>query len=420
MHIHLDLIGGIAGDMFSAAMLDAHPHLEQPLLGMLNSLELDDQVIVSLEHGEDKGLNGKRFNVDLIAPLHPHHHSHSHEQEHSDEQKYRHEHGHSHDHHHHHDWQQIRRYLTNSSLEHCVKEHAIGIFSLLATAEAKVHNMDIEHVQFHEVGAWDCIVDIISAAWLIHHSHATSWSVSGLPWGGGTVKCAHGVIPVPAPATLNLLTGFHFVDDGELGERITPTGAAILAWLSPEQKVAKGQLQGTGYGFGTKRLSQRANVIRASLLEPSPEQQKEQIAIVQCDIDDMTGEMIANARESLRQHPGVLEITESVSHGKKHRMISTLTLLCQPYHLDDIVTAILNQTSTLGVRHWLCDRVSLPRLHHQISHNGKAFNVKTVKRPDGSQTTKLEADHLEDAGPSYHQKQQLKHTIEHHVQEVEL
>lgn len=419
MHIHLDIIGGIAGDMFSAAMLDAHPHLEQPLLDMLNSLQLEEQVSVALSHGEDKGLNGKRFRVDLIESSHDHH-SHHHHHDHNHDHQHDHDHQHNHDHHHHHDWQHIRHYLMNSALDAEVKENAIGIFSLLAAAEAKIHNMDIDHVQFHEVGAWDCIVDIISAAWLIHHSHATSWSMSSLPWGGGTVKCAHGIIPVPAPATLNLLKGFNFIDDGEDGERITPTGAAILAWLSPEQTVATGKFQMAGYGFGTRKLTQRANVVRASLIKPSKPQLKEQIAIVQCDIDDMTGEMLANARESLRQQSGVLEITETVAHGKKHRLISTLTLLCQPHHLNEVIDAILSQTSTLGVRHWLCDRVSLPRLHHQISHDGKEFNVKTVQRPDGSYTSKLEADHLNEAGNSYQKKQQLKHAIEQHAEEYKL
>ena len=417
--------------MFSAAMLDAHPHLEQPLLDMLNSLQLEEQVKVTLSHGEDKGLNGKRFTVELKESSHDHEH-HEHQHSHGDHDHdhnhhhhhhhhhHEHDHQHGHDHHHHHDWQHIRSYLASSQLEAEVKETAIGIFSLLAAAEAKVHNMDIEHVQFHEVGAWDCIVDIISAAWLIHHSKATSWSISSLPWGGGTVKCAHGIIPVPAPATLNLLKGFNFVDDGEVGERITPTGAAILAWLSPDQSVATGQFQMAGYGFGTKKLSQRANVVRANLIKPSKSQHKERIAIIQCDIDDMTGEMLANARESLRQQPGVLEITEAVAHGKKHRLISTLTLLCQPHHLNEVIEAILNQTSTLGVRQWLCDRVSLPRLHHQINHKDKAFNVKTVQRPDGSQTSKLEADHLNETGNSYHKKQQLKYAIEHQAEGVEL
>jgi uncharacterized protein (DUF111 family) len=175
LHIHLDLTGGIAGDMFSAALLDAMPELELPLLSMLKGLQLESEVQVSVSPASDKGLSGKRFNVELR------------------ESDHRHE---SADHHHHH-WSDIRQFIFSSELEADVKTNVLGIFSLLAAAEAKVHNMDIETVQFHEVGAWDCIVDIISAGWLICHSKVKSWSISDLPWGGGTVKCAHGNIPVP-------------------------------------------------------------------------------------------------------------------------------------------------------------------------------------------------------------------------------
>ncbi len=361
--------------------------------------------MVSTCHASDKGLNGKRFNVDLIdeptqktgingCRNHSHHDQHEHNQ------------------HDHHNWQQIRQFLTDSNLEKDVKANAIGIFGLLAVAEAKVHNMDVDTVQFHEVGAWDCIVDIISASWLIKHSDAKSWSVSPLPWGGGTVKCAHGNIPIPAPATLNLLQGFEFTDDGVTGERITPTGAAILAWISPSQTVTMGVLKGVGYGFGTRKMQGRANVLRASLIETTSVTQTETITVIQCDIDDMTSEMLAIARENIRDLPGVLETTEVMSHGKKNRFISTLTILCQPSGLPVIIDSILNNTSTLGVRYWQCNRVSLQRLHHKIPHNGKQFDVKSVRRPDNSITSKLEADHITSTERNYQQRNQLKRDIE--------
>lgn len=397
MHIHLDLTGGIAGDMFSAALLDAMPELELPLLSMLKGLQLESEVQVSVSPASDKGLSGKRFNVELR------------------ESNHRHE---SADHHHHH-WSEIRQFIFSSELEADVKTNVLGIFSLLAAAEAKVHNMDIETVQFHEVGAWDCIVDIISAGWLICHSKVKSWSISDLPWGGGTVKCAHGNIPVPAPATINLLQGFTFSDDGIKGERITPTGAAILAWITPSRNIVSGILKTSGYGMGTRKLADRANVLRASLIAPEPvtETETEKIAIIQCDIDDMSGEMLAIAREKIRNQVGVLEITESMSHGKKNRFISTLTILCQPSQIQTITDAILNNTSTLGIRYWHCNRISLQRVHHQVTHNDQQFNVKSVRRPDNSITSKLEADHVAVENNNYQGSNQLKRDIEQQAEE---
>lgn len=397
MHIHLDLTGGIAGDMFSAALLDAMPELELPLLSMLKGLQLESEVQVSVSPASDKGLSGKRFNVELR------------------ESDHRHE---SADHHHHH-WSEIRQFIFSSELEADVKTNVLGIFSLLAAAEAKVHNMDIETVQFHEVGAWDCIVDIISAGWLICHSKVKSWSISDLPWGGGTVKCAHGNIPVPAPATINLLQGFTFSDDGIKGERITPTGAAILAWITPSRNIVSGILKTSGYGMGTRKLADRANVLRASLIAPEPvtETETEKIAIIQCDIDDMSGEMLAIAREKIRNQVGVLEITESMSHGKKNRFISTLTILCQPSQIQTITDAILNNTSTLGIRYWHCNRISLQRVHHQVTHNDQQFNVKSVRRPDNSITSKLEADHVAVENNNYQGSNQLKRDIEQQAEE---
>jgi uncharacterized protein (TIGR00299 family) protein len=397
LHIHLDLTGGIAGDMFSAALLDAMPELELPLLSMLKGLQLESEVQVSVSPASDKGLSGKRFNVELR------------------ESDHRHE---SADHHHHH-WSEIRQFIFSSELEADVKTNVLGIFSLLAAAEAKVHNMDIETVQFHEVGAWDCIVDIISAGWLICHSKVKSWSISDLPWGGGTVKCAHGNIPVPAPATINLLQGFTFSDDGIKGERITPTGAAILAWITPSRNIVSGILKTSGYGMGTRKLADRANVLRASLIAPEPvtETETEKIAIIQCDIDDMSGEMLAIAREKIRNQVGVLEITESMSHGKKNRFISTLTILCQPSQIQTITDAILNNTSTLGIRYWHCNRISLQRVHHQVTHNDQQFNVKSVRRPDNSITSKLEADHVAAENNNYQGSNQLKRDIEQQAEE---
>ncbi|TQI79090.1 hypothetical protein FHU10_0846 [Serratia fonticola] len=403
MHLHLDLTGGIAGDMFIAALLDAFPALDDPLQQMLINVASESPFRVRVTEGMNKGIRGKRFLVDIpsyvpiTAPC-QHHPVGILSRPHS---------------HHHRSWREIRNYICQSSLSENVKQHALGIFGLLAQAEARVHNVNVEQVHFHEVGAWDCIADIISAAWLIAHCGSASWSVSKLPWGGGSVKCAHGVIPVPAPATLHLLAGYEFFDDGEAGERITPTGAAILAWLAPTQRIASGRLKAIGYGLGSRELVTRPNILRVTALEPTSLLQQEQIAIIQCDIDDMSGELLAIAREQLRALDEVLEITEHMGQGKKNRFISTLTLLCRPHHLDIVTTAVFKQTSTLGLRYWLCDRVSLDREQQQLSEH----SVKIARRPDGNFTAKLEADHLHQCD-NHQQRLQLKRNKEQQAEEL--
>lgn len=398
MHIHLDLTGGIAGDMFCAAMLDAFPNLEEELLTCIQSLNLQDKVQVSLQEANDKGIFGKRFSVSLAEDNHHHHHHHHH--------------------HEHHSWKHIRSFILNSDLDEDIKENAIGIFSLLAEAEAKIHGSSVDDVEFHEVGAWDCIVDIISASFLVVNSNTNSWSVSKVPWGGGLVKCAHGIIPVPSPATVNLLSGFEFTDDGEEGERVTPTGAAILAWLKPSRKVATGDLITSGYGIGTRKLALRANIVRVVVSSDKNNANREKLSLIQCDIDDMSGEDLAIARENIRNIAGVLDINEAVSHGKKNRLISTLTIMCEPISTDEIIRAVLTQTSTIGARTWECDRISLKRKQYSVNTSHGTVYVKTVKRPSGEVTSKIEADHLNDNLRTFKARRQLKIEAENIAEEV--
>lgn len=397
MHIHLDIIGGIAGDMFTAAMLHASPELKQPLFEALEVVREQTQVDYWVEDTMDKGLSGQRFHVEETNSSTDHHHHHHHH------------------HGEHRSWKTIKALLETLSIEDQVRQNAIGIFQLLAQAEAGIHGKSVEDVHFHEVGAWDCIIDIVSASWLIVHSKATSWSCSDIPWGGGTVVCAHGEIPVPAPATLTLLKGFNVVDDGIKGERVTPTGAAILAWLSPSQTVAQGSISKVGYGFGKRKLPSRANLLRATVIESNNKNAQldsQQICVIQFDIDDMTGEMLAIAREKIREQHGVYEVTESISHGKKNRHLNTFTLLTSPSHQDSIIEFVFNHTSTIGVRYWHCMRKVLPRLHHKVTTNDQQYDVKTVRRPDGSVTSKLESDHLNNAEMNYQSQTALKSQIE--------
>ena len=427
IHIHLDPLGGIAGDMFAAAMLDAFPHLEQPLWEVLHRLEISPRLKVSLQAGQDKGLCGKRFMVEqegeAAAPAHHHHHSHDHHDH--DHGHGHHTHGHdAHGHghvHEHHSWREIRKFLEAAVFSPAVRDGAIGIFTLLAEAEARIHGVAVADVQFHEVGAWDCIADIIAAAFLIHHSGAASWSVSSLPWGGGVQKCAHGIIPVPAPATLHLLGGMPCHDDGEKGERVTPTGAAILAYLSPASHLPRARIRNSGYGFGTRKLSQRANALRVCVLScdaPDPAMtDSETITMIQCDIDDMSPEMLAIACEQMRQCPEVIDLATASLMGKKGRMMTQIQILCRPEHFPTVRTLVFQQTSTIGLRFWECQRSLLPREAGQVEMDGHTWPVKRVTRPDGTTSSKIEADSLTCLAQSHQQRDSLKQRVEQETAE---
>ncbi len=198
-HFHLDALGGVAGDMFVACVLDAYPALaDGAAVAASTAARIGCRIVTHRDHV----LTGSRFVV-------------------GDDHEHQHHHGGAHDHGHAR-WSAIRAALEACSLRAPVRDHAIGIFSLLAEAEARVHGIAVADVTFHEVGALDSIADIVAAAWLVDALSPARWSVGPLPLGGGSVRTAHGVMPVPAPATTLLLEGFAMLDDGIGGERVTP------------------------------------------------------------------------------------------------------------------------------------------------------------------------------------------------------
>jgi uncharacterized protein (TIGR00299 family) protein len=335
-------------------------------------------------------LTGRRFLVIRAGePEAHHHHRHG-------------DHGHG-GHRHDIDWSLIREALVTSRLDRESVKHANGIFSRLAEAEAAIHGVQPEDVRFHEIGAWDSIADIVAAAWLIARLGATRWTVGPLPLGGGRVRSDHGPLPVPAPATARLLEGFVTIDDGIGGERVTPTGAAILSYVcekapsAPKPRI----LKSSGYGFGTKRLPGISNCLRALAFAPaetSPVPQN-QIAVLECEIDDQTAEDLSLAIETLRGQQGVLDVVQAPVFGKKGRMMTHLRILAEPDAREAILATAFNETTTIGIRHSLVERSALPRRAAKVEAGGKSLRLKVVDRPSG-QTAKVEADDLADVAGS--------------------
>jgi uncharacterized protein (DUF111 family) len=237
IEIHMDPLGRIAGDMFIAALLHLRPDLEEGLARTISLCPLIEGVDADSAPHDDGVLTGRRFVVTRRE---------------RGEEGTGHRHRAGHGDHGHVDWRRIGEALATSRLDRNTVEHAVAIFSHLAAAEARIHGVDTDDVRFHEIGAWDSIADIVAAAWLIGEIGASRWTVGPVPLGSGRICSTHGLLPSPAPATATLLEGFVTIDDGVGGERVTPTGAAILRHLCDlsDQAREPRRLVGSGYGFG--------------------------------------------------------------------------------------------------------------------------------------------------------------------------
>jgi len=417
LELHLDPLGGISGDMFVAALLDLRPDLQEGLQGALKLCPLIERVECELIAHHDGVLTGSRFIV-----RHPDHgadhshdqegHHHGHAGQHDDGPHGHHQHAHAPGHAHpghghaadaHHDhvaWRDIREALSRSALDGETIRHALGIFRRLAEAEARVHGTQPDDVAFHEVGAWDSIADIVSAGWLVARLQPLRWTAGVIPLGSGRVRTAHGLLPVPAPATVHLLEGFATIDDGIAGERVTPTGAAILSYLCSEGMTERRsrRLTAAAHGFGSKRLPGVSNCLRVLAFEAAAGAStaaSEDIAVLECEIDDQTSEDIAQAVERLRAAPGVRDVVQAPVFGKKGRMMTHLRVLAVPSASADVAALLFDETTTIGVRRSIVERLALRREPDSVAHEGKAYPFKVVDRPSG-RTVKLEADALAD------------------------
>lgn len=398
--IHLDPLGGLAGDMFVAAMADAFPELVPGLMAELEKLgprrRGDDATHVRFIPHADAPLRGLRFIVDDPG---------------------------GHGHHHHVPHRRIREQLAAAKLQPKVLEHALGLFQLLAEAEGQVHGVSPEEVEFHEVGAFDSIVDFVAAAFFIAHLAPERWSFGPLPLGGGRVKTAHGILPVPAPATTLLLQGLEVIDDGVGGERVTPTGAAIARYLhrgqtlySAEGNVPRNEIKSlspvvvaaTGNGFGTRTLPGMANVVRCVAFTHAagvPAPLDEEIAAIAFEIDDQTAEDLAVAIERIREAPGVLDVAQVAIYGKKNRLATQVQVLARLEAADAVADLCLAQTTTLGVRIARVRRRTLPRAVVETTGN---VRVKVAERPGGQLTAKAEMDDVASAASDRTQRQDAR------------
>ncbi len=308
-HVHLDPVGGIAGDMFTAALCHARPDLEPGLVAALRGVGLPDDARVGLADDRRGGIAGRRFSVEVEQDG-PHSGT----------------------------FAAIRDRLRASALDVAVRERAIAILTVLAEAEGRIHGVPVDAVHFHELADWDSVADMAAAAWLIEALGRPSWSVASLPLGGGRVRTAHGSLPVPAPATALLLEGLPVHDDGIGGERVTPTGAAILRHLAPRPLVPGRSLRlvATGHGLGRREIQGLPNMLRALLLAEGDAEAvaAERIGVIRFEVDDQTAEDLALGLDRVRALAEVLDVCQWPAIGKRGRLGTAVQVLCRPDALE--------------------------------------------------------------------------------------
>lgn len=360
--VEIKPLGGIAGDMFAGACAALWPHLKAECLKDVRDAGAPETVSIAFETVSVNGFASEAFIVKQGGEA-------------PDTGVYT----------------KIVARLEASALDRAVLAEALSILRILGAAEATAHGKPIEAVHFHELADWDSIADIVAAASFIARAPATRWTVGALPLGGGHVMTQHGRIPVPAPAVLNILKGYEFQDDGQPGERITPTGAAILRHLTkPDERCAGGRLSGMGFGAGTKRFKTIANVVQLVEFEGVDAAEGDLVTEIAFDIDDMTPEELGVAADRLRAAAGVLDVIQTAQIGKKGRAIIGVRVLCARAAGAEVAELCLSETSTLGVRIADVRRRILNR-HAAATKDGA---VKIAERPDGARSAKVESDDL--------------------------
>ena len=354
--LYFDCAMGAAGDMLMGALLELHPDREA-FLARLNRA-LDGRAVVSAAPDSKCGISGTH--VSVVIDGHE-------EGEEADAQ-------HHHDGHHHHtSVSEILAFLDNVEAGSAAAEDAKAVYMLLAEAESRVHGQPIENIHFHEIGTLDALADILGVCMLINELAPDKIVCSPINVGSGTVKCAHGILPVPAPATELILRGMPVYGDSVTGELCTPTGAALLKhFCSDAGEMPRMSVSAAGYGTGTKDFA-AANVVRAMIGESRDA--AEEVIELKCNIDDMTAEALGYAQEALLS-AGALDVYTTPIGMKKNRPAILLTCMCRKEQRDDMLRCIFANTTTIGVREYVSARYTLARREESVGTEYGRVRIK--------------------------------------------
>lgn len=353
--LYLDTFSGISGDMFLGLLIDLG--VKQQQLGQeLAKLPISGYKL-AVGREQRHGIEGCRVQV------------------------------HCEETHHHRGWSTIDKMLTESSLQQSVKQTARKFFRRLGEAEAKVHGIDIDQVHFHEVGAIDAIVDLVGTAIGLNLLGVDKLLCSSLPLSRGMSQCAHGALPLPAPATLEILQGIPVYDSDSDKELVTPTGATIVAELAEFSAFPTQSLGKAGYGVGGWKLEDRPNLLRGILYDKSTVARgNEQVQLLESHIDDSTPEQLGNLLELLFS-AGALDAGYIPLQMKKNRPGNLLTVVSRPEQAEELATLIMRESSAIGVRSNRCDRYRLNRRSASVKTALGSARVKLIF--DGGQFLRL-------------------------------
>src|ERR1700739_430744 len=407
---YLECFSGISGDMLLGALVDAgvpfdlleqttaalklgaHLEMRKVSRGGLAGTKVD--VIVANEdaaahdhaHGDAGHVHEHDHHEHSRAHSHEHHsgHDHAHEHTHADGTVHSHPHSHEHSHQPHRSLSTILGIIDHAPIGDAVKARASRAFQLLGEAEARMHSIPIEKVHFHEVGAVDTIVDIVCAAAGSESLSVDRWMASPLNVGSGTVECAHGTLPVPAPATLALLGDAPVYASGPPMERVTPTGAAILRMLNVEYaSLPTIRVAASGYGAGGRDTPGQPNLLRLLVGEEAAQNSAaEPIAIMETVIDDSSPQLIAYVSELLLE-AGAWDVYRIPVQMKKGRTGVQLTVLCHPDKVPALRDLIFRETTTIGM-HWRVEnKISLAREFKEVQTEWGLVRMKIARWPSG-------------------------------------
>lgn len=351
--LYFDCAMGAAGDMLTAALLELHPD-PAGFLKRINEI-LAGRAEISAAPDEKQGMRGTHVTVRINGDEEGEPCRHSH---------------------HHTSVREIFRFIDEAPLPEKVRKDAKGVYSLIFEAESQVHGEPVENVHLHEVGSLDALADVLAVCMLLYELAPERIAASAVHVGSGTVKCAHGILPVPAPATERILRGIPIYSGTVRGELCTPTGAALLRYFV-QDFGAMPVMRVSSLGCGTgKKDFEAANVLRAMLGEA--EGTREQLTELCCNLDDMTPEALAFAMEELFAL-GALDVYFTSIGMKKSRPGVMLSCLCREEQKENMLRCIFKNTSTLGVREYACGRHSLRRSVRQAETAYGPVRIKTAE-----------------------------------------
>lgn len=356
--LYLDCGMGAAGDMLTAALLELLPNKDE-FLADLNSLGIPG-VTVTSEASAKCGIQGTHITVKVNGEeesedMHAHEHTHEHKHEH----EHGHEHSHDGEHHHHHSgMHEIGHIIEELSVSEKVKTDIMAVYSLIAEAESHAHGVPVTEIHFHEVGTMDAVADVTAVCMLMDRLSPEQVVVSPVHVGSGHVKCAHGILPVPAPATAYILRDVPIYGGGIKSELCTPTGAALLKHFATKfGDMPVMRITAIGYGMGKKDFT-AANCVRALIGEA--EDSDDTVTELCCNLDDMTAEAIGFAEEQFFA-AGALEVYTVPAQMKKSRPGILLSVMCREKDKELMLKLIFRHTTTLGVRENISRRYTLSR-----------------------------------------------------------